>query len=304
MPREFPDNAIEPGKTLHAIAVLEEGGAAKIKPVRLQRSRRGLGTPFKTGYRLAPSSWRFAPPVACRREAKTLPVLDPPLDVIRRRNLIAGRTSEHIADIVENRRVTAAQTTGERYEGAMELASTGKDGSAEREFASVVADGTGGYPELARLQLAGVLLKQGKKAEAIAAYEELAKSGNADALLRDYAALQAASARMGEADFTELQNRLTPLMADTSPWRFSARELLGVAAFKAGKVDDARTTLTPLLIDQKTPQSIAERAQIVLAEIAASEIGKKAAAEPIAPGAPAPAVISAPDATPPAEAKK
>jgi hypothetical protein len=205
---------------------------------------------------------------------------------------------------VENRRVTAAQTTGERYEGAMELASTGKDGSAEKEFASVVADGTGGYPELARLQLAGVLLKQGKKAEAIAAYEELAKSANADSLLRDYAALQAASARMGEADFTELQNRLTPLMADASPWRFSARELLGVAAFKAGKADEARSTLTPLLIDQKTPQSIAERAQIVLAEIAASEIGKKAAAEPIAPGAPAPAVISAPDATPPAEAKK
>jgi hypothetical protein len=205
---------------------------------------------------------------------------------------------------VENRRVTAAQTTGERYEGAMELASTGKDGSAEKEFASVVADGTGGYPELARLQLAGVLLKQGKKAEAIAAYEELAKAANADPLLRDYAALQAASARMGEADFTELQNRLTPLMADTSPWRFSARELLGVAAFKAGKADEARSTLTPLLIDQKTPQSIAERAQIVLAEIAASEIGKKAAAVPLAPGAPAPAVISAPDATPPAEAKK
>ncbi len=82
---------------------------------------------------------------------------------------------------------------------------------------------------------------------------------------------------MGEADFTELQNWLTPLMADASPWRFSARELLGVAAFKAGKADEARSTLTPLLIDQKTPQSIAERAQIVLAEIAAGEIGKKAA---------------------------
>jgi hypothetical protein len=204
---------------------------------------------------------------------------------------------------VENRRLTAAQTTGERYEGAMDLASSGKDGSAEKEFATIVAEGIGGYPELARLQLAGVLLKQGKKADAIAAYDELAKTGT-DPLLRDYAALQAAGARLGEADFTEMQNRLTPLMADTSPWRYSARGLLGVAAFKAGKSDEARTVLTPLLVDQKTPASIAERAQIVLAEIAAAEIGKKAAAEPIAPGAPAPAVISAPDAVPPAEAKK
>ena len=206
--------------------------------------------------------------------------------------------------IVENRRITAAQTTGERYEGAMELAATGKDGSAEKEFATIVAEGTGGYPELARLQLAGVLLKQGKKPEAVAAYDELAKSANADPLLRDYAALQAAGARMGEADFTEMRNRLTPLTGDASPWRYSARELLGVAAFKAGKADEARTVLTPLLVDQKTPQSIAERAQIVLAEIAAAELGKKADAEPIAPGAPQPAVISAPDAVAPAEAKK
>jgi len=204
---------------------------------------------------------------------------------------------------VENRRLTAAQTTGQHYEGAVNLASSGKDGSAEKEFAAIVAEGTGGYPELAWLQLAGVLLKQGKKADAIAAYDELAKSGT-DPLLRDYAALQAAGARLGEADFTEMQNRLTPLMADTSPWRYSARGLLGVAAFKAGKSDEARTVLTPLLVDQKTPASIAERAQIVLAEIAAAEIGKKAVAEPIAPGAPAPAVISAPDAVPPAEAKK
>jgi hypothetical protein len=200
---------------------------------------------------------------------------------------------------VENRRATAAQTTGERYEGAMELASTGKDGSAEKEFESIVADGSGGYPELARLQLGGVLLKQDKKPEAVAVFDELAKSANADPLLRDYAALQAASARMGTADFTEMQNRLTPLMADTSPWRYSARELMGVAAFKAGKADEARNVLTPLLVDQKTPQSIAERAQIVLAELAAAEIGRRGAAEPLPPGAPAPAVVTLPDAGPP-----
>jgi hypothetical protein len=70
---------------------------------------------------------------------------------------------------------------------------------------------------------------------------------------------------------------------------------LGVAAFKAGKRDEARSILTPLLVDQKVPPSIAERAQIVLAEIAGGEIEKKAAAEPIAPGSPAPAVVSVPD---------
>jgi hypothetical protein len=196
---------------------------------------------------------------------------------------------------VENRRITAAQTTGERYEGAMDLVSSKKEGSAEKEFATIVAEGSGGYPELAQLQLAGVQLKQGKKVEAIATYDELARSSNGDSLLRDYAALQAAGLRLGEADFTEMQNRLNPLMGDSSPWRYSARELLGVAAFKAGKRDEARTILTPLLVDQKVPPSLAERAQIVLAEIAGGEIEKKAASAPIEPGSPAPAVVSVPD---------
>ena len=79
-------------------------------------------------------------------------------------------------------------------------------------------------------------------------------------------------------------------MGDTSSWRYSARELLGLAAFKAGKSNEARTILTPLFVDQSTPQSIAERAQIVMAEIAAGEIAKKSTSNaPAAPAAPPPA---------------
>src|SRR3990170_1199178 len=108
-----------------------------------------------------------------------------------------------------------------------------------------------------------------------------------------------------------MENRLTPLMGDASPWRYSARELLGLAAFKAGKSNDARTILTPLFVDQATPQSITERAQIVMAEIAAGEIPKKPTSD--APGAPAappptssptnaaPQAGAAPPATPPAK---
>src|SRR4029078_12289589 len=76
---------------------------------------------------------------------------------------------------VEDRRITAAQSPGKRYEGALDLVSSKKEGSAEKEFATIVADGSGGYPELARLQLAGVQLKQGKKAEAGATYDRVGK---------------------------------------------------------------------------------------------------------------------------------
>jgi hypothetical protein len=204
---------------------------------------------------------------------------------------------------LENRRIVAAQSTGARYESAMELAAAGKEGSAAKELEILAAEGTGGYPALAQLQLAGALLKEGKKAEALAAYEKLAGQSGADALLRDYAALQAAAVRLGEADFTEMQNRLNPLMGDESPWRYSARELLGLSAFKAGKADEARTVLTALLVDQNTPQSIIERAQIILAEIAAADIAKKAGNEP-APASAATAAESTPADKAPSGTKK
>jgi len=185
---------------------------------------------------------------------------------------------------LENRRIVAAETTGARYEAALALASEGKEGSAAREFEAIAEDGTGGYPALARLQLAGALLKEGKKAEALAAYDALANDQGADKMLRDYAALQAAAVQLGEADFTEMENRLTPLMSEESPWRFSARELLGLAAFQAGKPGtEVRAILTPLLVDDKTPQTINDRVQIVLAQIAAAELASKAGSAPQTP---------------------
>lgn len=200
----------------------------------------------------------------------------------------------------EHSSLVAAQTSGARYEDAMALAADGKEGSAEKEFETIAAEGTGGYRALAQLQLAGAFLKQGKRAEALAVFEQLGETG--DQLLRGYANLQAASVRLGEADFTEMQNRLTPLMSDDSAWRYSARELLGVAAFKAGKPDEARNVLTPLLVDEKTPQTIIERAHIVLAEIAESEIAKKADSAPPEPSATT-AAESAPSGADKAESK-
>lgn len=195
---------------------------------------------------------------------------------------------------LENRRIVAAQTEGARYEDALTLASGGKEGSAAKEFENMAAEGASGYRALARLQLAGAQMKDGKTAEALATYEALANDASADNLLRQYALLQAAALRLGEADFPEMQNRLAPLMGDESPWRYSARELLGLAAFKAGNIKEARTILTPLLVDQQTPKSILDRAQIVMAKIAEGELGKKAADT----GSAAPPAATAAETTP------
>ena len=75
-------------------------------------------------------------------------------------------------------------------------------------------------------------------------------SAAADSLLRDYARLQSAMLRVDAANWTDMQNRLNDLAAEGNPWRFSARELLGLAAYKAGRTDEARQEFQRLMSDR------------------------------------------------------
>jgi hypothetical protein len=172
---------------------------------------------------------------------------------------------------MEYRRISTSETMGARYDAAAQLAANGKTDEAQKAFEGLAADAPAGYSGLARLRVAGALAKAGKSADAVAAYEALAKDGSADELLRDFASLQAAMLRLDTADWTEMQNRLNDLMNDRNPWRASARELFGLAAYKAGRMDDARKTFEQLLGDRAAPPAMVERIQIMLSMIADAE---------------------------------
>lgn len=176
---------------------------------------------------------------------------------------------------LESRRIAAAQAAGERYEAALALVAEGKTADAAAAFAEIAKSGAGGYAALASLQAAGAAVKAGKTADALAAYEALAKNAG-DKLIADYASLQAAALRVGDADFTEIENRLTRLTDESGPWRASARELLGTAAYKAGKLDVARRAFEQVLADRGTPPGVSERVQVVLGRIVAAELAKTA----------------------------
>ncbi len=178
-------------------------------------------------------------------------------------------------------RIKAAQSAGASYVEARELLAQNKPDDAAKVLDKLAKSGSTGFSALARLQLASGAMKAGKQAEALAAFEALAKDDSADTFLRDFAKLQAAGLRLGEADWTEMQNRLNALAAEKSVWRASARELLGLAALKAGKLDEARSTFQTLLGERNTPPGIAERVRIAMSRIVESELAKET------PGAPA-----------------
>ncbi len=207
---------------------------------------------------------------------------------------------------LEGRRISAAQTAGAEFAAAAKLSADSKSEEALAAFEKIATSGPSGYAALAKLQVAGAQARAGKNAEALAAYDALAKEPGADDLLKSFAQLQAASLRLGEADFTEMQNRLNSLAGEGSPFKITARELLGFAAFKGGKLEEARKHLEPLLIDPSASRAIQDRIKIVMAQISAAEApAAPAGAAPASePAATAPAAVPAPvEAAPAATAE-
>lgn len=189
--------------------------------------------------------------------------------------------------VYEQRKKSFAAENGARYDAAVTLIEQSKTEDAQKALTEILASGHAGYASLAQLQVAGIHLKANRPKDALAVFEALATSPSADADIKTFALLQAAALRLGEADFTELQNRLKPIAEGSTAWRFQARELLGTAAFKAGKFDEARSQLTPLLADSETPRAALDRVQLILAAMASADAGKSGAV-PAAPAAAAP----------------
>jgi hypothetical protein len=189
---------------------------------------------------------------------------------------------------VAAQRLAAAQAAGTRFEVARRLATENKAPEAAAAFAEIAKSGPAGYATLARFQQAAAAGKTGATAEAVAAYDAIVASGS-DAVLRDLARLQAAALRLDTGDWTEMQNRLNPVTDERNAFRANARELLGLAARKADKNEDARRLFLQVLGDSKASQPLKDRVTSYLAALTAGDLSKQAA-----PAAPAEAPAAKP----------
>jgi hypothetical protein len=118
---------------------------------------------------------------------------------------------------------------------------------------------------LARFQLAAAEAKDKDTDKAVADYDALAGDPNVDTILQGHATLQAATLRLDKADYAEMQRRLKGLAEGNSAWRFSARELLGLSAYRLNDMREAEKQFSALVSDQGTPPNLRERADMMLA---------------------------------------
>lgn len=160
-----------------------------------------------------------------------------------------------------------AAEAGAKYTQALSM-EEGADAAQAREMLTALAEqGPQGYRVLARFQLAAAEAKAGETAKAVAVYDALAKDSGIDPILQGNAAIQAAALRLDKADYAEMEGRLKGLVDSNSAWRFSARELLGLSAYRLNDMREAERQFSALVGDQGTPPNLRERADMMLALI-------------------------------------
>ena len=165
-----------------------------------------------------------------------------------------------------------AAESGAAFEQAVTLAESGKVQEAEAAFAKLATDGTAGYRVLSRLREAAELARSDPKA-AIKAYDEIAADRAAGQVIQDLATLRAGLLLVDQTSYADLRSRLEPLTGPERAFRYSARELLALSAWKQGDVSAAKQWTEAIIGDPLTPAGARSRAEVLSQLLAAGSKG-------------------------------
>lgn len=168
----------------------------------------------------------------------------------------------------------AAQSSDELY-AAFDLIDGGDLAGAQAQLDTLAANGSGNYPILAQFRKAGVLAKEGKTAEAVAAYDALANN-QSDARLRELALVLAGTLMVDAGTVADVESRVGSIAVEGSPLRNAAREALGLAQYKAGDFAAAQASFEAVVNDPFVQSSTRNRMGYYLAQL----LSQGAIAEP------------------------
>lgn len=161
---------------------------------------------------------------------------------------------------------------GDAFSQALTLAKEGKNDEALAALAALEKEGHGAYPVLARMRSATILSAKGDSAGAVAGFDAVAADGSAPMSVRDMARLRAGYLLVDTGTYADVAQRVEQLAADTNPLRSSAREALGLAAWKEGKASDALKLFEQIAADDAAPRGTRERAAVMVELIRGSGV--------------------------------
>jgi hypothetical protein len=156
-----------------------------------------------------------------------------------------------------------ANASGDAFSQALTLANEGRNDEALGALQELEANGYGAYPLLARMRAATVLAAKGDAAGAVESFDEVAADASIPGSIRDMARLRAALILVDSGSYADVAARAESLTGDTNPLRHSAREALGLAAWKEGRSADALTLFEQIVSDEQAPRNNRERATLM-----------------------------------------
>lgn len=156
-----------------------------------------------------------------------------------------------------------ASASGDKFLTAMKLASDNKTDEALADFAQLEKDGYGAYPVLARMRSATLKAATDPKA-AVSELDAVANDTNVPDAVRDVARLRAGWLLIDTAPYADVSKEVEVLTDAQNPMRHSAREALGLSAYKNGDLKQAKDWFQAIANDATTPVNVGNRARIML----------------------------------------
>jgi hypothetical protein len=161
----------------------------------------------------------------------------------------------------EYRQAQQSAAAGAKFEAAMRLSRT-NGAEAETQFGALAAEAPSGYRILARFRQATELSVRDKDG-AVRAFDALAADPGIGSALQDLARIRAAYVLVDTAPPAEVTRRVEPLAAPGLPFRHSARELLALAALRAGDKAAAEKWVSQIQADREAPEGVRSRADLI-----------------------------------------
>ncbi|PYE26693.1 hypothetical protein C8J38_10258 [Rhizobium sp. PP-WC-2G-219] len=166
---------------------------------------------------------------------------------------------------------TSASASGDEFLAALTLAKDNKPDEALAAFDKLEADGYGAYPVLAQMRAATLKAQKGDTAAAVTAFTEISKNDAIVQPMRDAARIRAAYLLVDTGTYAQVAAEAEQLAVDGNGLRSSAREALGLAAYKAGDKAKAKEWFQQIVDDNQAPRGLANRARMLLDVMASTQ---------------------------------
>lgn len=162
-------------------------------------------------------------------------------------------------------RINKAEQTNARYVQAVSASSDYENNIAELE--GIVQTETGLYKDIARLQIANILLDNNQTDKALTVLAQINDDASASDKIREIAAVKLATYKIDSSSYSEIEKILAPIVQKGGAWAPMAKELLAMSAIQNKDMAKARTIYEELLANGNISEEFKARVNDMLASI-------------------------------------